>query len=473
MLVISLCLASLASPCVAVEPAAGDEAPGLIVRVYEGSCKAVAEIQRQRLVGWRIAETVGMVETETRDHVALEFSGRLRIGQAGAYRFATISDEGSCLWIDGQLVVDNDGAHARKTEEGAITLQPGLHDLRILWFNDIWYPLFWGRDGDQMRPLAAPDIVHQPSLTAQIAKEVETSLASPVDVAGAGRPLTVPPPLAAAAADFAPGLVVRVHQGVCAAVDVVARMRLVASRVASDVSLVADEQRDQIGLRFDGYLRIAQAGDYHFQTRSDDGSVLRIHGVTVVDNDGEHSAQTRGGRVHLEAGIYPFAVIWYNGVKNPLLEVSWGLMDRELQSLPDTVLFHRPAEAAAARDEVAQAEAARPGSRPVVAPPVAPPAIARPVPAPVAPPEPVGAKPTAQPGPVSTPPRQPGSEAWAQPQSSGMGTLLIGLAIGLVIVVVIIWRIMSRDAAELEKLSSGMGNRRSTLKRTSERRSKH
>ncbi len=42
---------------------------------------------------------------------ALRFTGEIQIDQAGKYTFFTSSDDGSRLYIDNQLVVDNDGVH--------------------------------------------------------------------------------------------------------------------------------------------------------------------------------------------------------------------------------------------------------------------------------------------------------------------------------------------------------------------------
>ena len=42
---------------------------------------------------------------------AIRYTGRFWIETAGRYRFRVLSDDGSKLWIDGELLVDNDGTH--------------------------------------------------------------------------------------------------------------------------------------------------------------------------------------------------------------------------------------------------------------------------------------------------------------------------------------------------------------------------
>jgi hypothetical protein len=51
--------------------------------------------------------------------------------------FATESDDGSGVFVDGKLVVDNDleGTHGPETKSGMIVLGPGVHHLVVKYFN--------------------------------------------------------------------------------------------------------------------------------------------------------------------------------------------------------------------------------------------------------------------------------------------------------------------------------------------------
>jgi len=69
------------------------------------------------------------------DSVAVAFDGYLHLAAAGTYRFALASDDGSKLYIDGKLVVDNDGDHGVLMVNGSVDLQPGKHAIRVEWFN--------------------------------------------------------------------------------------------------------------------------------------------------------------------------------------------------------------------------------------------------------------------------------------------------------------------------------------------------
>ncbi|MEM7279577.1 MAG: PA14 domain-containing protein, partial [Pseudomonadota bacterium] len=62
------------------------------------------------------------------------FTGTVTASVAGQYTFYTTSDDGSQLFIDGTLVVDNDGLHAPQQQSGQITLTAGTHDIVVTFF---------------------------------------------------------------------------------------------------------------------------------------------------------------------------------------------------------------------------------------------------------------------------------------------------------------------------------------------------
>ena len=67
---------------------------------------------------------------------SIEWQGKIYAPQDGQYAFGTSSDDGSLLYIDDKLVVDNGGHHSERYVEGRTTLTQGLHDLRLRYFQD-------------------------------------------------------------------------------------------------------------------------------------------------------------------------------------------------------------------------------------------------------------------------------------------------------------------------------------------------
>ena len=78
------------------------------------------------------------------------------------------------------------------------------------------------------------------------------------------------------------------------------------------------------GVRYSGYLWIAEEGAYTFFTNSAAGSQLWINQRLVVNNDGLHALTERSGTVHLYAGIHRFQLLYSAyGSANTLAAVQW------------------------------------------------------------------------------------------------------------------------------------------------------
>ncbi|HVW08699.1 MAG TPA: PA14 domain-containing protein [Bryobacteraceae bacterium] len=65
---------------------------------------------------------------------AIDYSGKFWIERPGLYRFRLVSDDGAMLYIDGQLIADNDGIHSTEIRVGSIRLAGGMHTIRVPYF---------------------------------------------------------------------------------------------------------------------------------------------------------------------------------------------------------------------------------------------------------------------------------------------------------------------------------------------------
>ncbi len=79
---------------------------------------------------WSISMT-GNRASPNQTVYAVRFQGWFQPPRPGRWGFALDSDDGSRLWLDGRLVVDNGLRHARLRREGFIALEPGRHELRL------------------------------------------------------------------------------------------------------------------------------------------------------------------------------------------------------------------------------------------------------------------------------------------------------------------------------------------------------
>ena len=65
---------------------------------------------------------------------AIDYTGRFWIDKPGNFRFALMSDDGSKLYIDDRLVIDNDCQHPPEEKASEIALAGGIHRIRVSYF---------------------------------------------------------------------------------------------------------------------------------------------------------------------------------------------------------------------------------------------------------------------------------------------------------------------------------------------------
>jgi len=65
---------------------------------------------------------------------AIDYIGRFWVEHAGQYGFGLSSDDGSKLYIDHHLVIDDDGQHPPLGCTGTAELAPGIHEIRVPYF---------------------------------------------------------------------------------------------------------------------------------------------------------------------------------------------------------------------------------------------------------------------------------------------------------------------------------------------------
>ncbi|HHT9159506.1 MAG TPA: flippase activity-associated protein Agl23 [Candidatus Brocadiaceae bacterium] len=70
-----------------------------------------------------------------RSPFGIRWEGYLSITQKRVYQFATKSDDGSVVYIDGNVVVDNGDIHALQHISGAVFLEEGFHHIRVEYFD--------------------------------------------------------------------------------------------------------------------------------------------------------------------------------------------------------------------------------------------------------------------------------------------------------------------------------------------------
>ncbi|HEX7652945.1 MAG TPA: ATP-binding protein [Verrucomicrobiae bacterium] len=156
--------------------------------------------------------------------------------------------------IAGLAAIDNDQEHPARTLTQTIYLAAGWHPLQVAWFNN-WYDyvlqLEWQPPGGRREPLPATVLYQPPAAPDRLAE----------------------PPLAAPTAT---GVRFRAYTGEWKNLPDFAALAPVKRGVASNLDLAIRPQNEHVGVVWDTWLQVTQAGEYQFWLTSDDGSRLEL-----------------------------------------------------------------------------------------------------------------------------------------------------------------------------------------------------
>ncbi len=109
-------------------------APGLLANWHEYRGLKCTEIENAPLNGTYPVEKVA-IPNGVKGNIGLVINGYFNAPEDGIYTFSVLSDDGSLLYIDEDLVVENDGPHSPVEIAGQKVLAKGLHKLRVLYFD--------------------------------------------------------------------------------------------------------------------------------------------------------------------------------------------------------------------------------------------------------------------------------------------------------------------------------------------------
>jgi YVTN family beta-propeller protein len=102
--------------------------------VYSGTWDFLPDFTALTPVATGTSTAIGVGVTGLTDHFGLVFTQTIQVPTSGQYEWRTNSDDGSKLYIDGALVVDNDGLHAPRAVASSTQLTAGSHSLRVEFF---------------------------------------------------------------------------------------------------------------------------------------------------------------------------------------------------------------------------------------------------------------------------------------------------------------------------------------------------
>ena len=240
----------------------------------------------------------------------------------GAYWFRTRSDDGSRVYINNVLRVNNDGNHGPRTRTSpALRMGIGLKPITITFFENGGGAMLQAsvkycptnaknqikcRQSDKFGPLTAG--MTQPLYRAGLAFEAYNY-----------------PKNGYRLAHWEKNVGGGVWNGQAPFVQHASLKKTVWYSNDNDFkkNIPKFNKNNKYIMRFRGSYYNDKAGVTKFRTQSDDGSRLYINGKMIVNNDGDHGPRTRNGQISLKASTwYPIVITFYENGGGAMLRVS-------------------------------------------------------------------------------------------------------------------------------------------------------
>lgn len=113
------------------------EKQGVQYSYYEGHFSYVTDLLvkgEKKQEG--IMKNFDISDAPAKDHYAYMFKSYIYIDKKDVYTFALSSDDGAILYIDGELLINNDGSHSNQEKRQKIGLEKGFHEIQLFYFED-------------------------------------------------------------------------------------------------------------------------------------------------------------------------------------------------------------------------------------------------------------------------------------------------------------------------------------------------
>jgi len=238
------------------------------------------------------------------------------VPRTGYYNFWTKSDDGSKLWVNGKLVVNNDGLHGMRERHGRVHLNKGHASMKVVFFEA-------GGGAGLVVDWSGPGI----GRTRLNGRYMRSRGKSPTK-----KRKSKPRQRNGWKAQFWRGVkgvknVQQAQHHIIRRPDSPQKTMIVHSLYYPETTGhwkgLDSRFNDAFAARFTGTVNVPRTGYYNFWTKSDDGSKLWVNGKLVVNNDGLHGMRERHGRVHLSKGRAKIKVVFFEAGGGAGLVVDW------------------------------------------------------------------------------------------------------------------------------------------------------
>lgn len=107
---------------------------GLNYKYYEGKWEQLPNFDFLKPIRTGTIDSIAIPKQNSDENFGVQYTGYIKLPKEGSYTFYLNSDDGSSLYIDGDLVVSNDGQHAPEERSGDAVLISGYHKIKVTFF---------------------------------------------------------------------------------------------------------------------------------------------------------------------------------------------------------------------------------------------------------------------------------------------------------------------------------------------------
>jgi len=107
---------------------------GVDYEYYEGSWNSLPDFDALTPITTGTQKDFALTNRNRNDNFAFRFRSGLDVPNEGDYYIFLISDDGSKIFIDGELLINNDGIHGRRFKYTRVKLSAGIHDIEVQYF---------------------------------------------------------------------------------------------------------------------------------------------------------------------------------------------------------------------------------------------------------------------------------------------------------------------------------------------------
>lgn len=107
---------------------------GITYKYYSGSWDNLPNFDLLTPISKGQLDNFILPEESASENFGVVYEGYIKLAETGMYQFFANSDDGSCIYIDDEVVVINDGLHAPVEQAGVKQLTAGFHNIKVMFF---------------------------------------------------------------------------------------------------------------------------------------------------------------------------------------------------------------------------------------------------------------------------------------------------------------------------------------------------